>query len=51
LVLLVCPLCSQRNARRGAERGVCAWCAYEPSPGDAEPVGPIPGAGRGARAA
>lgn len=38
LVLLVCPLCSQRNGRRGAERGVCEWCAYEPSPEDAEPV-------------
>lgn len=38
LILLVCPLCSQRNARRGAERGICEWCAYVPSPDQAEPV-------------
>jgi hypothetical protein len=38
LILLVCPICSQRNARRGAERGVCEWCAYEPSPDEVEPV-------------
>jgi hypothetical protein len=38
LILLVCPLCSQRNAPRGAERGVCEWCAYVPSPDEAEPV-------------
>ena len=38
LLLLVCPLCSQRNGRRGVERGVCEWCAYEPSPLDVEPV-------------
>ncbi|MGH1573019.1 hypothetical protein ACRAWG_23035 [Methylobacterium sp. P31] len=38
LILLVCPLCSQRNAQRGAERGVCEWCAYVPSPDEAEPV-------------
>lgn len=39
LILLVCPLCSQRNAPRGAERGVCEWCAYVPAPQDAEPTG------------
>lgn len=38
LILLVCPLCSQRNAKRGAERGICEWCAYEPSLRDAEPA-------------
>lgn len=38
LILLVCPLCSQRNASRGAERGICAWCAYVPSQDQAEPV-------------
>ena len=37
-VLLVCPLCSQRNGATGAERGICEWCAYEPSPRDIEPV-------------
>ncbi|MCJ2067854.1 hypothetical protein MKK75_03355 [Methylobacterium sp. J-030] len=37
LILLVCPLCSQRNAKRGAERGICEWCAYVPSPDEAEP--------------
>ena len=39
LLLLVCPHCSQRNGRRGTERGVCEWCAYEPSPNDIELVG------------
>ncbi|MCJ2011852.1 hypothetical protein [Methylobacterium sp. J-076] len=38
LVVLVCPLCSQRNAQRGAERGICEWCAYVPSLRDAERV-------------
>jgi len=38
LILLVCPLCSQRNAQRGAERGICQLCAYVPSPDQAEPV-------------
>ncbi|GJE38422.1 hypothetical protein QO016_003538 [Methylobacterium persicinum] len=38
IVVLVCPLCSQRNGSRGAERGVCEWCAYVPSPKDAELV-------------
>ncbi|GJD35740.1 hypothetical protein [Methylobacterium aerolatum] len=38
LVVLVCPLCSQRNAPRGAERGICEWCAYVPSPEDVEQV-------------
>ena len=37
-VLLVCPLCSQRNGSTGAERGICEWCAYQPSPRDIEPV-------------
>ncbi|MCJ2050922.1 hypothetical protein [Methylobacterium sp. J-070] len=38
LILLVCPLCSQRNAKRGAERGICEWCAYVPALEEAEPV-------------
>ncbi len=38
LILLVCPLCSQRNGRRGAERGMCEWCAYVPALEEAEPV-------------
>lgn len=38
LIVLVCPLCSQRNAHRGAERGICEWCAYVPSLKDAERV-------------
>ena len=28
----------QRNASRGAERGICEWCAYVPSQDQAEPV-------------
>ena len=38
VIVLVCPLCSQRNARQGAERGICEWCAYAPSPDDVEPA-------------
>ena len=38
LVLKICPLCSQRNTRQTSEKGVCNWCAYVPSPADAEPV-------------
>lgn len=38
LVLTVCPVCSQRNAPKAAEKGTCAWCAYVPSPADAEPA-------------
>lgn len=36
--LLVCPVCSQRNAPKAAAAGICAWCAYEPSQADAEPA-------------
>lgn len=36
LVLLVCPLCSQRNGERMAGKGVCEWCAYEPAVRDEE---------------
>ncbi len=36
--LLVCPVCSQRNAPKAASAGICAWCAYEPSRTDAEPA-------------
>jgi hypothetical protein len=38
MVLKICPLCSQRNARPTAEKGICNWCAYTPSRADAEPV-------------
>lgn len=38
LLVLVCPLCSQRNAPRGAERGICEWCAYVPSEKDEHPA-------------
>jgi hypothetical protein len=38
LLVLVCPLCSQRNAARGAERGICEWCAYVPSEKDEDPA-------------
>lgn len=36
--LLVCPVCSQRNAGKAAHKGYCNWCAYEPSRADAEPI-------------
>ncbi|VUD70643.1 hypothetical protein [Methylobacterium symbioticum] len=39
LTLLVCPLCSQRNGDRMADKGVCEWCAYEPAERDEEPCG------------
>ena len=39
-VVLICPLCSQRNAPRSAERGICEWCAYTPSEKDAQPDEP-----------
>lgn len=35
-VLLICPLCSQRNAHAAAVRGHCQWCGYVPSLTDAE---------------
>lgn len=37
LVLIVCPLCSQRNAPATAAKGYCQWCAYVPSLADAQP--------------
>lgn len=37
LILVVCPVCSQKNSRHGAEAFVCEWCAYRPSLSDAEP--------------
>ncbi|NEU14122.1 hypothetical protein G3T14_18590 [Methylobacterium sp. BTF04] len=36
--LLVCPMCSQRTVGKVAQKGMCNWCAYEPSCGDAEPI-------------
>ncbi|KQT61534.1 hypothetical protein ASG52_01210 [Methylobacterium sp. Leaf456] len=34
IVLTICPVCSQRNDPKAAERGHCLWCAYEPTPAD-----------------
>lgn len=36
--LLICPVCSQRNSVKAAQKGICHWCAYEPSRSDAEPI-------------
>ncbi|WP_308220144.1 hypothetical protein [Methylobacterium crusticola] len=49
LLLDVCPICSQRNARAMVPRGRCAWCAYVPDPADIESARPVAGplAGRG----
>ncbi|MGH1575579.1 hypothetical protein ACRAWG_39385 (plasmid) [Methylobacterium sp. P31] len=38
LALKVCPLCSQWNAPKAAEKGHCGWCAYIPSLADVEPA-------------
>ena len=38
IVMKVCPTCSQRNAPKAAEKGVCGWCAYVPSREDVEPA-------------
>ncbi|KAB1073224.1 hypothetical protein [Methylobacterium planeticum] len=38
LVLKVCPLCSQWNAPKAADKGLCGWCAYVPSLKDVEPA-------------
>ncbi len=40
LRLTVCPLCSQQNTPASAEKGICHWCAYEPSMKDVEPAPP-----------
>ena len=36
LILRVCPECSQWNAPKAADKGLCGWCAYVPSLADAE---------------
>ncbi|MCJ2071631.1 hypothetical protein MKK75_22995 [Methylobacterium sp. J-030] len=38
IVVKSCPLCSQWNAPKAADRGVCCWCAYIPSCEDLEPA-------------
>ncbi|UIN38494.1 hypothetical protein LXM90_31855 (plasmid) [Methylobacterium oryzae] len=38
IVVKVCPTCSQWNAPKAAERGVCGWCAYVPSCEDLKPT-------------
>ena len=38
LVLKVCPECSQWNAPKAADKGLCGWCAYVPLLVDAEPA-------------
>ncbi|MGU3282214.1 hypothetical protein [Methylobacterium mesophilicum] len=38
IVLKVCPECSQWNAPKAADKGVCGWCAYVPSREDVEPA-------------
>lgn len=34
LILTICPVCSQRNDAKAAEKGHCLWCAYVPEPED-----------------
>jgi hypothetical protein len=38
IVMKVCPACSQCNAPKAADKGVCGWCAYVPSCEDVEPA-------------
>ncbi|MCJ2017574.1 hypothetical protein MKK84_09100 [Methylobacterium sp. E-065] len=38
IVMKVCPTCSQWNAPKAAENGVCGWCAYIPLREDLEPA-------------
>ncbi len=38
IVVKVCPECSQWNAPKAADMGVCGWCAYVPSLDDVEPI-------------
>lgn len=40
IVLKLCPICSQWNAPKAAEKGLCGWCAYVPSVEDAEVAEP-----------
>ncbi|MCJ2021774.1 hypothetical protein MKK84_30920 [Methylobacterium sp. E-065] len=39
IIMKVCPTCSQWNAPKAADKGVCGWCAYVPSHEDVEPAG------------
>ena len=36
IVMKVCPTCSQWNAPKAADKGVCGWCAYVPLHEDVE---------------
>jgi hypothetical protein len=36
IVMKVCPECSQWNAPKAADKGMCGWCAYVPSREDVE---------------
>jgi hypothetical protein len=38
IVVKVCPECSQWNAPKAADRGLCGWCAYTPACEDVEPI-------------
>lgn len=38
IVVQICPACSQWNAPKAAEKGLCGWCAYVPTCEDLEPV-------------
>ena len=38
IVMKVCPECSQWNAPKAADRGLCGWCAYVPNCEDVEPI-------------
>lgn len=38
ILLEVCPVCSQWNQPTAVERGICGWCAFEPSVDQAEPI-------------
>ena len=41
IVMKVCPACSQWNAPKAADMGVCGWCAYVPLHEDIEPAAPV----------
>ena len=38
VVVKVCPECSQWNAPKAADRGLCGWCAYVPDREDVQPI-------------
>src|SRR3954463_14666372 len=51
VLLYVCPICSQRNARAMVPNGRCAWCAYVPDPNDIDPAQSSAGVSLGSPAA